>query len=138
MGARHEKLALHIVLIWVKTFSTRRKINQSILCLVNHSLEEKKIHFMLLWNDSIISLVSCPACEMLWLPTHHIVAFCAQWFLKYVMNWNALRYLVTMMSICSYAHKTWSWSSGQAHEYMIFPKVDIYYFCLVFHTCKIF
>jgi hypothetical protein len=105
-----------------KKSTTRWKIDQFILCPINHSLEEKNIHFMLLWNESIVSLVSCPACEMLWLPTHHIVALCAQWSLKYVMNWDVLGYLVAMMSISSCAHKTWSWSSGQAREYMSFPK----------------
>jgi hypothetical protein len=107
-----------------------------------------KIHFMLLWNDSITALVSCPTCGMLQLPTHHIIALCVQWSLRYSMNQNALGYLVAMMSICTCTHKTWSWSSGQAHEYIIWPKVDntfvrssvvgIFFkafFAHVLHTC---
>ncbi len=35
------------------------------------------------------------------------------------------------MSICSCAHKIRSWSNGQVHEYMIFPKVNYYYFRLL-------
>jgi hypothetical protein len=65
-----------------------------------------KIHFMLLWNDSITALVSCPTCGMLQLPTHHIIALCVQWSLRYSMNQNALGYLVAMMSICTCTHKT--------------------------------
>jgi hypothetical protein len=28
------------------------------------------IHFMLMWNNSIVALVSCPACGMMQLPIH--------------------------------------------------------------------
>jgi ribosomal protein L32 len=107
-----------------------------------------KIHFMLLWNHSITTLVSCPTCGMLRLPTHHIVALCVQWSLRYSMNRNALGYLVAMMSICSCTHEIGSWSNGQAHEYIIWPKVDntfvqssivgIFFrafFAHVLHTC---
>jgi len=113
--------SLHCTLYqsWVRTSPTRWKINQSNLCLVHHSLDDKRICFMLLWNDSIAALVSCLACGMLRLPTHHIVALCIQWSLRYSMNWNALGYLFAMMSIYSCAHKMGSWFSGQAFEYII-------------------
>ncbi len=52
----------------------------------------------------------------------HITTLCVQWTSIYSMNWDALWYLVAMMSICSYTHKIGSWSNGQAFEYMIWPK----------------
>jgi hypothetical protein len=107
-----------------------------------------RICFMLLWNDSTTASMSYPTCGMLQLPTHHIATLYFQWSLKYSMNQNALGYLVAMMSICSCAHKTWSWSSGQAFEYIIWPKtnntfvrffvVGIFFttfFAHVLHTC---
>jgi hypothetical protein len=64
------------------------------------------------------------ACGILQLPTHHITTLCIQWFSRYSMNRNALGYLVAMMPIYSCTHKTWSWSNGQALEYIICPKAD--------------
>ncbi len=112
--------SLHYTLYqyWVKTSPTRWKISQSNLHLVNCSLNDMKIHSILLWNDSIVTLVSCFACGMSRLPTHHIVALCIQWSLRYSMNQDPLGYLVAMVSICSCTHKNKimiHWKSSWIH-----------------------
>ncbi len=61
---------------WIRTFPIIWKISQSNLCFVNCSLDNMRIRFMLLWNDSIITLVSYLARGMVRLPTHHIVTLC--------------------------------------------------------------
>jgi hypothetical protein len=89
------------------------------------------ICFMLLWNDSIATSVSCLACGILQLPTHHIVVLCIQWFLRYSMNQDALGSLVAMMSTCSCTHKTRSCPVDKLLNTLSSPKQIILLFGLL-------
>jgi hypothetical protein len=91
---------------------------------VNLSLEEYKIIFMLLWNDSTKKLVSYPAWRMFRFPTHHILVFNNQCSLRYWMKRTTSRILVSNKSICCSAHRIRLESMGHPYKYIIPSRAD--------------